>query len=166
MIKELRVDDRLIHGQVALTWPGHLGTSHIVVANDTASKNEMQQSALKMSVQGTAKVLVRDVSGAIKLFQNPKAQNIPMFVVVNQVKDAERIFTGLNGQQIERINIANVGRFDGIDKNLKTEITGSILLTPADKEAALKLLNSGANVVHQVIPTDKADKFSNLLKEQ
>ena len=118
-----------------------------------------------MSVQGTAKVLVRDVDGAIKLFQNPKAQSIPMFVVVNQVKDAERIYSGLNGQQIERINIANVGRFDGVDKNLKTELNGSILLTTADKDAAKKLLNSGANVVHQVIPTDKAEKFSNLLKE-
>ena len=88
-----------------------------------------------------------------------------MFVVVNQVKDAERIYSGLNGQQIERINIANVGRFDGVDKNLKTEINGSILLTTADKDAAKKLLNSGANVVHQIIPIDKAEKFSNLLKE-
>lgn len=165
MIKELRVDDRLIHGQVALTWPGHLETSHIVVANDEASKNEMQQSALKMSVQGTAKVLVRNIDNAIKLFQNPKAQSIPMFVVVNKVKDAQRIYEGLNRQGVERINIANVGRFDGIDKNKKTELTGSILLTLEDKEATKALINANAKVVHQVIPTDKAEAFSNILKE-
>lgn len=166
MIKELRVDDRLIHGQVALTWPGHLGISHIVVANDAASKNEMQQSALKMSVQGTAKVLVRDVESAINLFKSEKAQSVPMFVVVNQVKDADRIYKGLNGNNVERINIANVGRFDGIDKSEKTELSGSILLTVADKEAAQDLLNAKANVVHQVIPTDKAEAFVNLLKER
>lgn len=166
MIKELRVDDRLIHGQVALTWPGHLDTSHIVVANDAASKNEMQQSALKMAVQGTAKVLVRNVDSAIKFFKNPKAVNTLLFVVVNQVKDANRIYQGLQGKGIERINIANVGRFDGIEKKEKKEISDSILLTDGDQKAVQELFKMNANVVHQVVPTDKAENFKNLLREQ
>lgn len=166
MIKELRVDDRLIHGQVALTWPRHLDTSHIVVANDAASKNEMQQSALKMAVQGTAKVLVRNVDSAIKFFKNPKAVNTLLFVVVNQVKDANRIYQGLQGKGIERINIANVGRFDGIEKKEKKEISDSILLTDGDQKAVQELFKMNANIVHQVVPTDKAENFKNLLREQ
>lgn len=166
MIKELRVDDRLIHGQVALTWPGHLDTSHIVVANDAASKNEMQQSALKMAVQGTAKVLVRNVDSAIQFFKNPKAVNTPLFVVVNQVKDANLIYQGLQGKGIERINIANVGRFDGIEKKEKKEISDSILLTDVDQKSVQELFKMNANIVHQVVPTDKAEDFKNLLKEQ
>lgn len=165
MIKELRVDDRLIHGQVALTWPGHLGVSHIIVANDAASKNQMQADTLKMAVQGTAKVIVRNVDKAIALLNNPKAQSIPMFVIVNQVKDAEKIYSGLNGENIERINIANVGRFDGLPKDQKTSVTNSILLTKEDLDAAKKLITDKANLVHQVIPTDKVENFANLLKE-
>lgn len=42
MIKELRVDDRLIHGQIALTWPKALQINHIIVANDKASKDKTQ----------------------------------------------------------------------------------------------------------------------------
>lgn len=166
MIKELRVDDRLIHGQVALTWPRHLGVSHIIVANDAASKNQMQADVLKMAVQGIAKVIVRDVDDAIKLLLNSKAQSVPMFVIVNQVEDAEKIFSGLNGQNVERINIANVGRFDGLPKDQKTAVSNSILLTKDGLSAAKKLISHKANVVHQVIPTDKVENFEILLKEE
>lgn len=166
MIKELRVDDRLIHGQVALTWPKHLSVSHIIVANDAASKNQMQADVLKMAVQGIAKVIVRDVDDAIKLLLNSKAQSVPMFVIVNQVEDAEKIFSGLNGQNVERINIANVGRFDGLPKDQKTAVSNSILLTKDGLSAAKKLISHKANVVHQVIPTDKVENFETLLKEK
>ena len=43
MIAQLRVDDRLIHGQVALVWTKELDTPGIVVANDNAANNEMVQ---------------------------------------------------------------------------------------------------------------------------
>lgn len=164
MIKELRVDDRLIHGQVALTWPGHLGVTHLVVANDAASKNKMQSDTLKMAVQGNAKVIVRAVDDAIELLKNPKAQSIEMFVIVNQVNDAYRIFEGLNGEGVERINIANVGRFDGIEKSEKREVNSSILLTKQDEEAAKNLLEAQANVVTQVIPTDRVTPFERLMR--
>ena len=164
MIKELRVDDRLIHGQVALTWPGHLGVTHLVVANDAASKNKTQSDTLKMAVQGNAKVIVRAVDDAIELLKNPKAQSIEMFVIVNQVNDAYRIFEGLNGEGVERINIANVGRFDGIEKSEKREVNSSILLTKQDEEAAKNLLEAQANVVTQVIPTDRVTPFERLMR--
>ncbi len=49
MIAQLRVDDRLIHGQVALVWTKELDTPGIVVANDNAANNEMVQMTLKMA---------------------------------------------------------------------------------------------------------------------
>ena len=34
MISLMRIDNRLIHGQVALVWTKHLGVNRIIVAND------------------------------------------------------------------------------------------------------------------------------------
>ena len=42
MIVEIRVDDRLIHGQVALVWTKKLNAKAIVVANDHASKDNIE----------------------------------------------------------------------------------------------------------------------------
>lgn len=165
MIKELRVDDRLIHGQIALTWPSQLGINHIVVANDNASTDKTQQATLKMAVQGDVKVLIRSVDDTIKLMQNPKAKSVGMMVLVSCVVDAERLFSALGSDNIERINIANVGRFDGIPKDQKAQLNATIYLTKADKEAADKLLEQNANVVSQIIPSDKVVKFSNIMKE-
>ena len=48
MIKLLRVDYRLVHGQVAISWSGYLGADCILVANDEAAKDEMRQSVLRL----------------------------------------------------------------------------------------------------------------------
>ena len=41
MIKLLRVDHRLLHGQVAFSWTQGLGADCILIANDDVPKNEM-----------------------------------------------------------------------------------------------------------------------------
>ena len=49
MIKLLRVDDRLIHGQVAVSWTSYLGADTIVVANDKAITDKLMQMAFNMA---------------------------------------------------------------------------------------------------------------------
>jgi PTS system mannose-specific IIB component len=39
MIKLIRLDERLIHGQVAIRWSKYLGVDRILVLNDEAAKN-------------------------------------------------------------------------------------------------------------------------------
>ena len=50
MIVCLRVDERLIHGQVAMTWTKELKLNGLVVASDEAASNEIQKMTLKMAV--------------------------------------------------------------------------------------------------------------------
>lgn len=71
MIIQIRVDDRLIHGQIAVVWSKYFATNHLVVANDQAAKNEVQQMTLKMATPNGVKVLIRSVDDAIKVFNNP-----------------------------------------------------------------------------------------------
>ena len=58
MIIQIRVDDRLIHGQIAVVWSKHFATKHLVVANDQAAKNEVQQMTLKMATPNGVKVMM------------------------------------------------------------------------------------------------------------
>ena len=49
MIKLFRIDERLIHGQIAIKWSRHTGVDSIVVANDHAAENvNSPADALKM----------------------------------------------------------------------------------------------------------------------
>lgn len=45
-----RIDNRLVHGQVGVTWVNHLGANLIVVANDEVAEDEVQQDLMEMVV--------------------------------------------------------------------------------------------------------------------
>lgn len=49
-IRFLRIDDRLIHGQVIVGWVPHLGTQAIVVANERVSADLMRQEMMRLSI--------------------------------------------------------------------------------------------------------------------
>ena len=108
MIVEIRVDDRLIHGQVALVWTKKLNAKAIVVANDHASKDNIQQMTLKMATPENVKLAIKSMQDAVQLINNPKAKDMRIFVLVNSICDA--LFLSENIDDIERIKIANVGR--------------------------------------------------------
>ena len=91
MIELLRVDDRLIHGQVAVTWTSHLGADTIVVANDKAKDDPLMRSAFKLAKPPQCVLSIKSVAGAILVINNPKHESRKMFVVCASPEDALKI---------------------------------------------------------------------------
>lgn len=163
MIAQLRVDDRLIHGQVALVWTKELNTPGIVVANDNAAKNQMVQMTLKMATPTGKKLLIRSVDDAIKVFNNSKGATMRIFALTNNVKDALKIAQSVKG--IDGINVANVGRFT--DDAQDTVQVSSTLMLSKDELAALKeLAELDIPVFNQVVPSNAKTPIKTLLKDK
>lgn len=161
MIVEIRVDDRLIHGQVALVWTKKLNAKAIVVANDHASKDHIQQMTLKMATPENVKLAIKSMQDAVQLINNPKAKDMRIFVLVNSICDA--LFLSENIDDIERINIANVGRFDSVDETEKSKLSSTILLSKSEQVALEQLLASNRKVVHQIVPDNAEKLFHDLM---
>ena len=49
MIKALRVDHRLLHGQVAFSWTSHLGADCILLASDSLLNDELRLTTVKIA---------------------------------------------------------------------------------------------------------------------
>ncbi len=47
MIVNVRIDERLIHGQVATMWTNHLKVNRIMVVDNVVVKNEMEKMFLR-----------------------------------------------------------------------------------------------------------------------
>ncbi|KAF1304177.1 PTS sugar transporter subunit IIB [Enterococcus saccharolyticus] len=153
MIKQIRVDDRLIHGQVAVVWTKELNAPLLVVANDEAAKNEVMQMTLKMAVPNGMKLLIRSVDDAIKVFNDPRGKDHKIFAIVNSVSDANKI--AQNVQDIESVNVANAGRFDKTDPKDKTMLFHSVQLNPVELEAARELAKlTHLQSYNQVLPSN------------
>ena len=70
-IVEVRIDDRLIHGQVCGYWVPHHSVEKIVVIDDKIAKDEMRKTALKFGCPAKVKLSILDaLTASDKLKRN------------------------------------------------------------------------------------------------
>lgn len=160
-ITALRVDDRLIHGQVAMTWTKQLAVQGIVVANDEAANDNTQKMALKMAVPGGIKSLIKPVDEAIRILNNQKASRMRILVLTRTVKDALKIRQSVG--EIGFLNVGNTGRFDGIDVSEKLVLTPTIMLTKAEQQALKELVALDPKACMQQVPNDEQKLVKDIL---
>lgn len=164
MIAQIRVDDRLIHGQVALVWTKELNTTRIIVANKHATESDALRMTLQMGTPTGQKLLVRDVPDACRIANDPRGASMRIFALTNCVKDALEFVEGAPGQ-IAEVNIANVGRFDKTDPATKVQVNDTIMLNPEELAAAKELCELGIPVFHQLIPSNIKTPIKDLLNK-
>lgn len=165
MIVQLRVDDRLVHGQIALVWSKCLGTSRIVVANDNAASNDTVKTVLNMAVPDGIKLLVRSVSDSYAVFNNPKSENVPLFVLTQNVTDALKVVQNCPGR-VKAVNIANVGKFDNVPMNEKTPFLDGFF-SQKELDACKELVKiEGVEVYHQITPEKAQESVGKALREK
>lgn len=153
MVIQIRIDDRLIHGQVALLWTKALNTKGVIVANDNAATNEAVKATLKMACPKTQKLLVKTVTDAERIINDPRGKDMRIFALTNCVADALALVKNCPGE-IGGVNFANVGRFDGSDNASKTNVVNSVALNPDELQAARDLVATGVKAFHQIAPDD------------
>ena len=148
MVKFMRLDDRLIHGQVAIRWSKFLDIKMILVANDLISQDPNQVRLLKMAAPPGIKCSVLTVDDAIKNVNDPRAKDMVIMIIVNNFRDILRIAQGAT-DQIERINFGNQTIMDttGLRK-----ITQFVYVTDDDLACIEELQKLGLNIDCQIRP--------------
>lgn len=160
-VAALRIDDRLIHGQVAMTWTRQLKVNGIVVANDDAAADDTQKMALKMAVPAGIKSLIKPVDDAIRILNDPRAKSMRILVLTRTVKDALRVRKAVG--EIDFLNLGNTGRFDGIDVSEKLQLTPTIMLTKSELESLKELADLDPKFCMQQVPNDEAKLVKNVI---
>ena len=61
MIKLIRVDYRLLHGQVAVSWTSTLGVDCLLLVSDTVKGDQLRLNALKMAKPAGVKVVIKSL---------------------------------------------------------------------------------------------------------
>lgn len=162
MISMIRIDDRLIHGQVAFVWTKHLGVNRIIIANDQIAKNDVQKMSLKMATPDTAKCSILTVNDAIDVLNDPRAENLKILVLVNNPADVRRLIEKV--KNVPLVNVANYGRITS-DLASKKKVCDTLYVTDEDIAEFHKIINSGIKTEYQVVPTDKPQAVSDMLKK-
>jgi len=74
MIKLARIDDRLVHGQVAFTWVSSLGIDCLLVANNKIAKDKFQKMAMGLAKPPMVKLLIMTLADSIAFLTDNKSK--------------------------------------------------------------------------------------------
>ncbi|MGF1995672.1 PTS system mannose/fructose/N-acetylgalactosamine-transporter subunit IIB [Enterococcus casseliflavus] len=161
MISMFRIDDRLVHGQVAVKWSKQLSVSRIIVVSDSIAKNEIQVSALKMAAPAGVKVAVLGIQKAAQIVNDPRSKDIKILVVTNDPKNVKELLPLLDQKELF-LNMANYGRIGGSLSD-KEKITETVYLSDEDKAVVEKIFDMGYDFKYQPLPDDTPQSLKQLI---
>ena len=143
----IRVDDRLIHGQVATRWATGLKVNRIMIIDDAVAVNETEKSILRMAAPAGVNTSILQFEKALANIKNGNyAGQRVMLVVKSPVILVKMMEAGIN---LLPVNIGNMSNRPGT-----TQYKKSISMTEDEKAAVEKLLQSGIKVTAQMVPDE------------
>lgn len=162
MIAALRVDERLIHGQITMSWSKALKLKGIVVANDKAASDDMQKMMLKMAAPSDLKTIILSVDNAIDLLNDKRSKNMRLLVITTTVKDALTIADKVK-EKPEQVNIGNAGKMGA--KGDEITLTKEVRLSPTEIEYLKKLVAEYPETYFQGTPNMEKHMGKEILKK-
>lgn len=157
-IKNVRIDARGIHGQVATAWSRYLNINRIMVIDDNTVKNDMQKMALKMACPAGIKLSVLSCEKAVSRLTDPEAYNGEALMII--LINVETLAVLKNsGYQFDEVNIGNLPS----RPNTK-EIRKTIYITEEEKRTILNIGAAGTHFIAQMVPNEIPVDFLPLLK--
>ena len=143
----VRIDNRLVHGQVGVTWTSSLGANLIVVVDDDAADQSVQQQLMTMTAN--------NAGVGIRFFTVEKTINI-----INKAAEAQKIFIVCKtpsvvkslvdgGVPIKDVNVGNMHFSTG-----KRALTKKVYVDDQDVQDLKYIEAKGVNVFIQDTPGD------------
>lgn len=149
MIKFLRVDHRLLHGQVAVAWFNTLDANTILIANDEVANDDFRKSAIRLAKPEQAKLVMKSVADSVEAINSGITDKYKLLIVVESVDDAVRLVTNTK-QMITALNLG------GTKKREHTKAFSKAVNLTDDEYNKLKALaDHNVDVFIQQIPNEK-----------
>lgn len=142
-----RIDNRLIHGQVGMTWTNTLGANLVVVANDEVAQDEVQQNLMDMVLPETAESRFFTLEKTIRII-NKAAPRQKILLVVRTPQDVLKLVEG--GVPIDKINVGNMHFAEG-----KKQISPTVSVDEKDIKTFKKLHDKGVELEVKGTPDER-----------
>lgn len=147
-----RIDNRLVHGQVGVTWTKTLGANLIIVADDAVAEDKMQQTLMEVTAKSSgAGIRFFTIDHTAQIIGNAAPEQ-KIFIVCRTPESARKLVD--KGVPIKEVNVGNMHYSEG-----KRAITKKVYVNDKDMEDLTYLASKGINVYAQDIPGDSIEKI-------
>lgn len=149
-----RIDNRLIHGQVATQWTSTVGANLLLVANDEIAGNKMRQGLMDMAAPNGVATRYFSIQKTIDVIHKASEKQ-HIFLILENPEDAVRLVEG--GVPIKRLNIGNMHMSEG-----KRQVATSVAVDDEDVAAFKKLQDLGVELFIQRVPSTPQEDVNKL----
>jgi PTS system mannose-specific IIB component len=144
----VRIDDRLIHGQVVAVWLRTLSAKRIVIADDATARDEFLREVLTLAApHGVPVEVLEVVEAAVRLIELAAVPE-PVMVLVRSPRTVLRLRRA--GVPIPVVDLGGLGAGPGRKRLHKT-----ISVSPAELEELRELERLGTRVEIQIVADDR-----------
>ncbi|WP_282139769.1 PTS sugar transporter subunit IIB [Cytobacillus oceanisediminis] len=158
MISLLRIDDRLIHGQVAYGWTSALGVNVILVVNDEAKNDQMKAMALNLAKPSSVKLYIREVQESGEIVQKfSQSQKSKVLVLVKNTNDAVELARN-SGGVIKEVNVGGLRYSEG-----KRKLTDLVAVDDQDLANLKEMEEMGIDLEFRMLPRDKKKGLKDMI---
>jgi mannose/fructose/N-acetylgalactosamine-specific phosphotransferase system component IIB len=153
VISLVRVDNRLIHGQVVEAWLPHLKVSRLIVADDEAASSSLVRAAMALAVQSAIEVQILPLAEVD--FAALSRDGVRTLVLLRDVASVP--FAHAHGLALEHLNLGNVHFGAG-----RRQVSPSVFLAEAELQALQGLQARGVRVEARAVPSEKPIELGEL----
>ncbi|WHP33545.1 PTS sugar transporter subunit IIB [Trabulsiella odontotermitis] len=153
MIALMRVDHRLLHGQVAFSWTQYVGADCILIANNSVPNDELRKTTIKLAKPPSVKLVIKNIDDSIEAIKSGVTDKYNLFIVVESVEDAWRLASAVD--DIKSINLGGIKVKEG-----SINISKAINLLPDEIEKLTQLVGKGVEVEIRQVPNDRKQLFT------
>ncbi len=146
-ISLVRLDDRLIHGQVVVGWVQALAATHIMVVDDRVRANEWEQEIYRLGVPAGLGVSFESVEDAVGKVAEWLRVPERVIVLIGGVATAARLCDRCDA--IQNLNLGGV--HDGVDRHQRLHY---VYLSDEEAEQLRQLSDAGVTITAQAVPTE------------
>ncbi len=139
----VRIDNRLLHGQVVQYWLGHLEITHLIVADDVVAGTESMSVIYRMALPESVELTVVPVHRLPSVIAQAEPSSI--LVLMRDTCDVDEAMQC--GLEIDRITLGNIHTAKD-----RTRVTDSVYLSTEQVDGLVRLLRQGIEVDIQTFP--------------
>lgn len=158
-IINIRIDERLIHGQVATVWTHTLSATRIMIVDDEVIKNDMQKSLLKMACPSGVKLSILSAGKAAANLLSGKYAGERIFMVLKKPETLLSLWE--NGFHMEEVNVGNMSGGPGT-----VQLKKAVCATPENMKTFQTLAARGVHFTAQMVPNDEPLELMDLIRKK
>ena len=139
MIKNLRVDHRLLHGQVAFSWSSFLGADCILLASYSLLNDELRLTT-------GIKLVIKTIDDSVKAINSGVTDKYKLFIVTDTIEGASIL--------ARQCNIKNINLGGTKSATNKKKLSRAVYATDDEVELLKELCKEGIKLNIQMIPSE------------